>query len=894
MNSQGKISVILFDDELYVMLMLQRSEGSSDASKTDCDDPIVALACQTDSDACPAECKGSDEKETTDSGKVKAGDLEVSASAASRKILINGTSDLDTLTFKSSEPVEITKVILERYGYSTNADVNQVWLENENGTIISNVYDGLDSKGQAKLTIKKDYRNVDGTFNATIVLKANWAAGKTLGFKVVDVDSTAKNLNVDNYKPYEYEMVSYSGAAVTMTARGTTKDYNWESGELYEVAKFKVKAPTDSAVLVKGFTLSTSGTNQVDIRRYLDNAEVTIDGDKVSSSYEINKDDELVISFKKDVEISAKSNVEFVVKASLSDDFDDYGYSLKLVIDETADFNAIDSKTESRVTIDSLPTAWPTYTFKWGKIKRTNTRLGNVDGAQGSNDVVIAEGNITISEDIKWTLIVNIADSSTTWTGAKAIQAMRVSIWWDEYEGKVEYTNNNHDWTATFNNVEITESGKIKFMVDVRDVADYANAKLTFSFASWSTFSDFKYVEAKDKKVDIAGSISFSALTIQAARASLTNSVSKDVEFRNNESNRKVVFDGTYTAKKGDIKLNEFTVQGNANPVTGSTVTFYLSIDGEEVADAKLNGTKATSTFTNVEIDSNKSVKVVLEAEVDAKTSTWTIGKFDLILKWEDENGNTAWEATRKTVTLKVVELGSITVNTSSSEKKTVLRKTSNSVLAQFTVKPSNSASEVDLESIEFALSWDNVNTLTADDITLTIAGVTEDYSSANVGVAKPTWAYAPTTTIKSEWVVIKIELDEELTGTVEVVDLVVNNKSQSSSFSKRFEDVVVRLVKQQDVGSVTKFTVEVDGDDDITVSDLKIGTGATPNIDALKWAFNDGDTFEVAGNKDAAQMIESINYKTSKSGTSGVTILKSEFNDFFKIGDTYARILKA
>ena len=892
MNSQGKISVILFDDELYVMLMLQRSEGSSDASKTDCDDPIVALACQTDSDACPAECKGSDEKETTDSGKVKAGDLEVSASAASRKILINGTSDLDTLTFKSSEPVEITKVILERYGYSTNADVNQVWLENENGTIISNVYDGLDSKGQAKLTIKKDYRNVDGTFNATIVLKANWAAGKTLGFKVVDVDSTAKNLNVDNYKPYEYEMVSYSGAAVTMTARWTTKDYNWESGELYEVAKFKVKAPTDSAVLVKGFTLNTSGTNQVDIRRYLDNAEVTVDGDKVSSSYEINKDDELVISFNKDVEITAKSNVEFVVKASLSDDFDDYGYSLKLVIDETADFNAIDSKTESRVTIDSLPTAWPTYTFKWGKIKLTNTRLGNVDGAQGSNDVVVAEGNITITEDIKGTLIVNIADSNASWSGARAIQAMRVSIGWDEYEGKVSYASGYNTWTVTFNNVEITESGKIKFLVDVRDVADYANAKITFSFASGSTFSDFKYVEAKDKKVDIAGSISFSALTIQAARASLTNSVSKDVEFRNNESNRKVVFDGTYTAKKGGIKLNEFSVAGNGT-VTWANVTFYLSIDGDEVADAKLNNGTATSTFTNVEVDSNKSVKVVLEAEVDAKTDTWSFGKFDLTLKWEDENGNTAWTATKKTVTLKVVELGSITVNTSSSEKKTVLRKTSNAVLAQFTVKPSNSASEVDLESIEFALSWDNVKTLTADDITLTIAGVTEDYSNAAMGTS-PKWEYTPTTTISSEGVVIKIELDEELTGTVEVVDLVVNNKSQSSSFSKRFEDVVVRLVKQQDVGSVTKFTVEVDGDDDITVSDLMIGTGADPKIDALKGAFNDWDTFEVAGNKDAAQMIESINYKTSKSGTSGITILKSEFNDFFKIGDTYARILKA
>jgi hypothetical protein len=76
-----------------------------------------------------------------------------------------------------------------------------------------------------------------------------------------------------------------------------------------------------------------------------------------------------------------------------------------------------------------------------------------------------------------------------------------------------------------------------------------------------------------------------------------------------------------------------------------------------------------------------------------------------LTLKGEDENGNTAGIATRKTVTLKVVEKGSVTVNTSSTDKKTVLRKSSNAVLAQFTVKPSNSSSEVDLENIEFSLT---------------------------------------------------------------------------------------------------------------------------------------------------------------------------------------------
>jgi predicted RNA-binding protein with PUA-like domain len=117
---------------------------------------------------------------------------------------------------------------------------------------------------------------------------------------------------------------------------------------------------------------------------------------------------------------------------------------------------------------------------------------------------------------------------------------------------------------------------------------------------------------------------------------------------------------------------------------------------------------------------------------------------------------------------------------------------------------------------------------LTDDDIVLTINDVVEDHdsSTANGSTDDPSWTYTPTTTVSSNGVTIKIELNEELTGVVTLTGLKVNTKSQSSNFSKRFEDVVVKLVKQEDVGSVTKFTVAIDGDDDLTVSDLLIGTG--------------------------------------------------------------------
>jgi purine-nucleoside phosphorylase len=89
----------------------------------------------------------------------------------------------------------------------------------------------------------------------------------------------------------------------------------------------------------------------------------------------------------------------------------------------------------------------------------------------------------------------------------------------------------------------------------------------------------------------------------------MTNSLTKEVEFANKESNRKVVFEGTYTAKKGDVKLNEFAIAKLASPTSTinrnkDKVTFYLTVDGDEVADVKYtNGSTASDTFDNILIE---------------------------------------------------------------------------------------------------------------------------------------------------------------------------------------------------------------------------------------------------------------------------------------------------
>jgi hypothetical protein len=96
------------------------------------------------------------------------------------------------------------------------------------------------------------------------------------------------------------------------------------------------------------------------------------------------------------------------------------------------------------------------------------------------------------------------------------------------------------------------------------------------------TGNEVRYTEARSTvyQSEVKGSISFaSKVTVQPSKASLTNTLTKRVEFTTNDSSKKTVFDGTYTAKKGTVKLNSALITGECSEEINKDVTFYLTID---------------------------------------------------------------------------------------------------------------------------------------------------------------------------------------------------------------------------------------------------------------------------------------------------------------------------
>jgi hypothetical protein len=137
---------------------------------------------------------------------------------------------------------------------------------------------------------------------------------------------------------------------------------------------------------------------------------------------------------------------------------------------------------------------------------------------------------------------------------------MRLLIGGDEYTASRDSLNwaSNTGGTAvfTFNNVEIEKSGKVQILIDIEDDDTFQGGSITLkpSISKNSFTGSVRYTDARRSNVkqsEVKGSISFaSKITIQPSKASLTNTLSKRVEFTKNDSSRKTVFDGVYTAKK--------------------------------------------------------------------------------------------------------------------------------------------------------------------------------------------------------------------------------------------------------------------------------------------------------------------------------------------------------
>lgn len=513
----------------------------------------------------------------------------------------------------------------------------------------------------------------------------------------------------------------------------------------------------------------------------------------------------------------------------------------------------------------------PNYNFG-RNIILTNISLWSLCGNQGQSDVLIASGDIVLDGPVKTSFVVDMIGGTIN-----SIEAMKFVL------GDKEF-NWRKDWTRfLFDNVLIEKSGKIWFKIDIAESAlvwEHISFKIRWreSF-SREAFDGARYYDTNTliSSDNIRWSVTLESLQIQKGITSLENNLTKDVEFLADRASRRVVFDGTYTARKGAVKLNVFALSGTELLSLSENINFYLFIDGKEVGTTDKLG--IDEVFSDIRVEAGKTVRVTIEAEVDVD-SVHTYD-YTLFLKGENDNGNLALVSTARLAKIKVVKLDPPVVSTL-FPSNTVLLKSSNATIANFIVKPSNQDG-VYLDEFTFSGKVNGIP-LTANDLRVMVDGVEEEGINTGGMIQYVTNEYLPLA-----WVPVEMKLKNGLIWDVVLELKSLNNELQDKKFTKKFVNALVKVVKQENIGgSETRYTFNVEkyeGSEQVTNFRLFAGEIEKGGLSLVE----DEGVLEVP-NENFIQYITKIMYEVNGQE---VNIEKNTFNDYFRIGDSFVKIFK-
>jgi hypothetical protein len=322
-----------------------------------------------------------------------------------------------------------------------------------------------------------------------------------------------------------------------------------------------------------------------------------------------------------------------------------------------------------------------------------------------------------------------------------------------------------------------------------------------------------------------------------------------------NETNRKVVFDGTYTARKGDVNINKVYIDAPTNsPKTNSgenKITFYVTVDGEEVATVDAFGSGNEESFSDIKVKAGESVKVKVEAEIEAYGDVTSSDEvYTIVILGSDVNGNeNTGRGSDNTASIRIKSKGSVTIPATSTAKNALL-KAQNTTIAEFTIKPSNNNDGITLDDLVLSGNIGGTG-FVASDLRVKVDGVEQDD-----GVVYGTTGlkYSVNEEIPSAGLKVEVILKGEKAGKAVLNVAEVNGKSFTNTYSKYLVESLVTFTKQDEGTTSTEYTVAVEHfDDAFSVKDFTIYSGDCSNANTGNWTvlktigdIADGDTFTV------------------------------------------------
>ena len=292
----------------YVMLMLERTSKSGVNKEAKCNDPLVTLACTMGSATCPAECKKGDSRPDVNTD-TKAGDLTVSVTNKTDNVVsIPGTATvlLGKVKFGGSQKINLASVTVSRVGLGDNSLIKNVWFE-RNGQRVSNKAN-ITADNEAVIRFNNGFV-VEANETLDFVVELQDSTGGEYAFKIVKVDSSAKNVSINpdttsTFRTTEYRVaqlevgtLNYVGVDRNGDQQFETAEYRINGNNAYDLGKFTFynESPVKEDRVIRLQNLNFRNVKGGDLNNFKDwtllrdgkkiEAKATVDGKYLTFSF---------------------------------------------------------------------------------------------------------------------------------------------------------------------------------------------------------------------------------------------------------------------------------------------------------------------------------------------------------------------------------------------------------------------------------------------------------------------------------------------------------------------------------------------------------------------------------------------------------------------------------
>ena len=516
----------MVEDEVYVMLMMMRSDDTYTAVEGCSAEELLACFNADDYDACIAACSNEGPEEPTDPEEVKAGTLNVTMTSEKGGDTPNGTSSLPVVTYTlkaADEDINITSLVVEQKWYGTDNTIDGAALF-INGQRVSKIKN-LDIDKEVSLNLTTAY-TVKAGKSVDIELRVSTPVAATSNtdqftVKLVDVTSSAEKVKLpSNTTSNVFKLVWTNTASITVSAPAALEAVKaWTTNaELFEI---KVAWATDQDVEFNSITLMWSDKDLAD---YLENLKLVVDSDVVATAkmngkyLTFNLDNAYVIEKGKNVTFTVKADVKWWASAT------PYTFTMENIMDVLATATSYDAPV--RVTPATLTFANITISAGRVTIERTNPSL--TEFTRNRKNVYLwsftvnnnAKSNLTL-EGFKLT----IADkwSKTTTQVADYIDTIKVKYGSTSAAAYELTPNAAHTLWTSDDEQSLNSKLTVYVYADIEDV-DITTTETESFQMSIANAADIKIVDDDDNTVtDMSLPASWLAMTATKSSINLSN-----------------------------------------------------------------------------------------------------------------------------------------------------------------------------------------------------------------------------------------------------------------------------------------------------------------------------------------------------------------------------------